>query len=177
MKAKAVKHADLQVLTDEFSETQSAFLVEFSGLSVVDVDDLRGKVRGASGSYRVVKNTLARKASEGTKLEAIADSFTGPTAVVLADEDAPGVAKALVDFAKANKAIKLKRGIVEGAPLSEEECKAIADIPSRETLIAQLAGVLQAPMSRLATVLNAPMRDLAVVVGQVAEKQGEGSGD
>lgn len=173
MKSRAVKQQDLEQLREEMAQTKSAFLVEFRGLTVVDVDDLRRKVREASGSYTVVKNTLARAASKDTELEALGEHFTGPTALVTAGEDVPGVAKVLVDFAKANKAVTVKAGVVEGSLLVGAECEQIADIPSREELYSKLAYLLQSPMQRLATVLQAPSRNLAVVLGQVASQKSE----
>lgn len=168
MKSKAVKNKDLETLKEEFAATEAAFLVEFRGLKVVDVDDLRSKVRAADGTYSVVKNTLARAASKGTSLESLSEHFQGPTAVVTAKEDVPGIAKVLVDFAKANPAITVKAGVVEGAVLEGEACQQLADIPSREELQSKLAYLLQSPLQRLATVLQAPSRNLAVVLGQVA---------
>jgi large subunit ribosomal protein L10 len=174
MKTKATKTADLEALQQSFQATDAAFLVEFAGLKVVDVDDLRNKVRDATGTYSVVKNTLARLASKGTALEPLAESFKGPTAVVTGGDDAPGVAKILAEFAKINEAISVKAGVVDGMLLDARGCKEIADIPSREDLLTKLAFLCQSPLQRLASVLSAPSRGLAVALAQVAEKQ-EGS--
>lgn len=173
MKSRATKQQDLDALREELASQSSAFLVEFRGLSVVDVDELRSKIRGASGSYRVVKNTLARAASKGTDLEPLTEHFAGPTAMVMPGDDVPGVAKILVDFAKTNQALTVKAGVVEGSLVVGDECKALADIPSREELQSKLANLLQSPLQRLATVLNAPSRNLAVVLGQVASEKKE----
>ena len=89
MKSRATKQQDLDALREELTSSASAFLVEFRGLTVVDVDELRAKIRGASGSYRVVKNTLARAASKGTSLEPLGEHFTGPTAMVVPGDDVP----------------------------------------------------------------------------------------
>ena len=171
MKSKTVKSTDLEALRAEFASTEAAFLVEFRGLKVVDVDDLRTKVRGAAGSYRVVKNTLARAASEGTGMAGLRGHFTGPTAIVTAREDIPSVAKVLAEFAKTNPALTLKAGLVEGSILGSEECREIASMPSREELQSKLAYLLQSPLRRLAVVLQAPSRNLAVVLAQVSEKR------
>lgn len=171
MKTKQVKQQDLTDLRTEFEGVQSAFLVNFSGLTVPAVDDLRSRVRAASGRYRVVKNTLARSAAEGTDLAPLAGEFTGPTAVVTTSEDVAQVIKVLVDFSKENPAIAIRGGIVAGTPLDGQQCRSLADIPSREELLSKLAYLLQSPMQRLATVLQAPARNLAVVLAQGAEKR------
>jgi len=176
MKSRAVKEQDLSVLREEFARTDAAFLVDFRGLKVVAVDDLRRRIRDVNGTYRVVKNTLARRASSGTSLEPLADSFSGPTAVVTAETDVPVVAKALTDFAKGRPELRFRAGVVGGTVLDEAGCKAIADVPSREELQSKLAWVLQSPLQGLATVLNAPARDLAVVLAEVGKKQ-EGAGE
>lgn len=170
MKTKAVKTADLQNLHGEMSATQSAFIVEFKGLTVIAVNDLRRKVREAGGSYKVVKNTLARKAAEGTGVAPAAARFKGPTAIVSA-KDPARVAKTLNEFAKANPAIVVKGGVIEGTALDAAQCKAVADLPSKNELISKLLFLLQSPMQRLVSVLAAPQRNLAVVLGQVAEKK------
>ena len=171
MKTRDMKTADLESLRGDFGTTTTAFVVEFKGLKVVAVDELRRKVREAGGSYRVVKNTLARKATAGTALEGASAHFRGPTALVKAQADPARVAKVLTDFAKTNPAITVKAGVVEGTNLDAAACKGIADLPSREELLTKLAYLLQSPMQRLAAVLNAPQRNLAVVLGQVAESK------
>lgn len=174
MKTKQIKTQDLDVLRDEFAGTTTAFVVEFKGLTVVAVDELRRKVRDAGGSYKVVKNTLARKAAAGTGVEPAAMHFKGPTAVVRTKDPAK-VAKTLNDFAKANPALIVKGGVIEGTALDAAQCKAVADLPSKEELLAKLLFLLKSPMQRLATVLAAPQRNLAVVLSQVAEKKGSGN--
>ena len=116
---------------------------------------------------------MARAASQGTSLEALGEHFAGPTALVTPGDDVPGVAKILVDVAKDNEALTVKAGVVEGSLVVGDECKAIADIPSREDLQSKLAYLLQSPLQRLVTVLQAPSRDLAVVLGQVASEKQE----
>ena len=170
MKSKQTKTADLAVLRTEFASSPTAFVVAFEGLSVVVVDDLRRKLRDAGGSYRVVKNTLARRAAEGTSIGPVSAHFRGSTAVVGAP-DVARVAKVLADFSKTHPALVVKGGVFEGAALNAAECKDIANLPSREELLSKLLFLLQSPMQRLATVLSANQRNLAVVLGQVAEKK------
>ena len=173
MKTREMKAVDLEVLRKEFAQSNTAFVVEFKGLGVVAVDELRKKIREAGGSYRVVKNTLARKASQGTQLAAIESQFRGPTAIVHAGAEPAKVAKTLTDFAKTNPALVLKAGAMEGIALDADQCKTLANLPTREELLSKLLFLLKSPMQRLAAVLAAPQRNLAVVLGQVAEKKSE----
>ena len=172
MKTREMKATELETLRGEFQDASTAFVVEFKGLTVVAVDDLRKKVRDAGGSYRVVKNTLARKASDGTRLSVVAHHFVGPTAIIRAPQEPAKIAKTLTEFAKANPALVVKGGTVDGIALDASQCKSLADMPSREELLGKLLYLLQSPMQRLASVLSAPGRNLAVVLKQVADKQG-----
>lgn len=175
MKSRAVKHQDLERLREQFAAGGSLFLVKFDKLQAVAVDDLRRKVRDSKARYEVVKNTLARKAAAGTAAEAVAEHFTGPTALVAVSDDATTVAKALRDFAKTNPGVEVKAGLVEGAALSAADCVALADIPSKEELLSKLLFLLQSPLQRLATVLSAPSRNLAVVLSEGAKKKEAGA--
>jgi len=171
MKSRAAKQQDLDRLREQFAHGGSLFLVQFDKLKSVAVDDLRRKVRESQARYEVIKNTLARKAAAGTAAEGVAGHFRGPTALVAVKDDASAVAKTLRDFAKTNPGVALKAGVVEGTVLSGAECEALADIPSKEELIAKLLYVLQSPMQRLVTVLAAPSRNLAVVLAEGAKKK------
>ena len=173
MKSRQVKDSDLATLRQEFGETDTAFLVEFRGLTVVAVDDLRRQIREAQGSYRVVKNTLARRASEGTAMAGLVDQFVGPTAVVGAPVEPTRVAKTLAEFAKKNAALTVKGGVVAGDVVDAAACEELASIGSREELLTKLLFLMQSPLRRLVGVLSAPVRNLAVVLGQVAEKKAE----
>lgn len=175
MKSKAIKQQDLDGLREQFSTDPNLFVVAFERLKVVAVDDLRAKVRESSGRYLVVKNTLARKAAEGTAVAELEPHFEGPTAVVLA-EDAPAIAKTLKEFGKDHPGLTLKAGLVGGTTLDAKECEELADIPSREELISKLLFLMLSPLQGLATVLSAPSRNLAVVLGEQARKKEE-SGD
>jgi len=171
MKTRQMKEVDLESLRGAFADSRTAFVVEFKGLKVVAVDELRRKVREAGGNYRVIKNTLARKASAGTALESAAVHFRGPTALVRADKDVARVAKVLTDFAKTNPAVVVKAGVVEGAAVDAAQCKDIANLPSRDELLSKLLFLLKSPMQRIASVLSAPQRNLAIVLDQVEKKK------
>ncbi len=173
MKTKAQKQKDLEALTEQFKKANAAMLVGFQGMTVQKDQELRNQLREAGVSYGVVKNTLARKAAEGTVLEQAADQFKGVTAVALSQQDPVGLSKAIAKFTKANPEIfKFKVGIVEGKVVALRDVEAIASLPSKEELISKIMFLLNAQAQRLATVLSAVPRNLAIVVKQVSDQKG-----
>src|SRR6266513_3727371 len=173
MKSKAQKQKDLEALTEQFKNAKAAMLVGFQGMTVPKDQELRNQLREAGVSYEVVKNTLARKAAQGTALEQAAYQFKGVTAVALSAEDPVNLSKAIAKVTKANPDIfKFKVGIVEGNVVALRDVEAIASLPSREELISKIMFLLNAQAQRLATVLSAVPRNLAIVVKQVSEQKG-----
>jgi large subunit ribosomal protein L10 len=173
MKTKAQKQKDLEALAEQFKQANAAMLVGFQGMTVQKDQELRNQLREAGVSYGVVKNTLARKAAEGTLLEQAADQFKGVTAVALSQQDPVGLSKAIAKFTKANPEIfKFKVGIVEGKVVALRDVEAIASLPSKEELISKIMFLLNAQAQRLATVLSAVPRNLAIVVKQVSDQKG-----
>jgi large subunit ribosomal protein L10 len=150
------------------------YLVDYKGISVPLVTELRQQVRQLGGEYRVVKNRLMLRAIGGAALEGLSDRFAGPTAVVYGD-DPVALAKVLTDFAGEKKVLEFKAGLVEGRPVAGSEIKEIATLPSREALIAKLLYLLQSPITRFATVLAALPRRFVVALDQVRQKK-EGAG-
>ena len=150
-------------------------LVGFKGMTVPKDQELRNQLREAGVSYEVVKNTLARKAAEGTPLEQAADQFKGVTAIALSDQDPVGLSKAIAKFTKANPDIfKFKVGIVEGKVVELRDVEAIASLPSKEELISKFMFLVNAQAQRLATVTSAVARNLAIVVDQIrAQKEAQ----
>ena len=177
MKTKAQKQKDLEALTEQFKNANAAMLVGFQGMTVQKDQELRNQLRTAGVSYEVVKNTLARKAAEGTVLEQAADQFKGVTAVALSQQDPVGLSKAIAKFTKANPEIfKFKVGIVEGKVVDLRDVEAIAALPSKEELISKIMFLVNAQAQRLATVTNAVARNLAIVFEQVrAQKEAQGA--
>lgn len=177
MKTKAEKQKDLEALTEQFKNANAAMLVGFQGMTVQKDQELRSQLRTAGVSYEVVKNTLARKAAEGTLLEQAADQFKGVTAVALSQQDPVGLSKAIAKFTKANPEIfKFKVGIVEGKVVDLRDVEAIASLPSKEELISKIMFLVNAQAQRLATVTNAVARNLAIVFEQVrAQKEAQGA--
>ena len=172
MKSKAQKQKDLDALTEQFKNAQAAMVVGFKKMTVAKDQELRNQLREAGVSYEVVKNTLARRAAEGTPFEAAAEHFKGVTAVALSTGDPVGLSKAISKFTKANPDIfTFKAGVVEGRVVALNEVEAIATLPSKEELIAKIMFLINCQAQRLATVISAVPRNLAVVVKQVSEQK------
>lgn len=177
MKSKAQKQKDLDALTEQFKAAKAAMLVGFQGMTVAKDQELRNQLREAGVSYEVVKNTLARKAAEGTSLELARDQFKGVTAVALSTGDPVGLSKAISKFSKANPDVfSFKAGIVEGKVVALRDVEAIASLPSKEELISKIMFLFNAQAQRLATVTSAVARNLVVVLDQIrAQKEAQGA--
>ena len=172
MKTKKQKQEDLDALTERFKNARAAMLVGFKGMTVSKDQELRNQLREAGGSYAVVKNTLARKASEGTVLEPARDQFKGVTAVALSTGDPVGLSKAIAKFTKANPEIfSFKVGIVEGKVVALKDVEAIASLPSKEELISKILFLINCQAQRLVTVISAVPRNLVIVVKQIGEQK------
>ncbi|OLE52254.1 MAG: 50S ribosomal protein L10 [Acidobacteria bacterium 13_1_20CM_3_53_8] len=174
MKTREQKQKDLNALTEQFRKAQAAMFVGFQNLTVAKDQELRRQLREAGISYEVVKNTLARKAAEGTPFEQAAEHFKGVTAVALSDGDPVNLSKAISKFTKANPDIfKFKVGVVEGKVVALRDVEAIASLPSKEELISKIMFLINAQAQRLVTVISAVPRNLAIVVKQIGEQKGE----
>jgi large subunit ribosomal protein L10 len=172
MKTKARKQQDLEALTEQFKKAKAAMLVGFQGMTVAKDQELRNQLREAGVTYEVVKNTLARKASEGTALEQAKDQFKGVTAIALSDQDPVNLSKAIAKFTKANPEIfTFKAGVVEGKVVALKDVEAIASLPSKEELISKVMFLLNCQAQRLVTVLSAVPRNLAIVIKQIGEQK------
>jgi large subunit ribosomal protein L10 len=175
MKTKQQKQKDLEALAERFKNAGAAMLVGFKGMTVAKDQELRNQLREAGMSYEVVKNTLARKAAEGTALELAKDQFKGVTAVALSGSDPVNLSKAISKFTKSNPDIfTFKTGVVEGKVVALRDVEAIASLPSREELISKVMFLVNAQAQRLAMVTSAVARNLTIVIDQVrAQKEAQ----
>jgi len=170
MKTRATKALEVTELKDLLAGTPHVFLTGFEKLTVDQDYKLRKTVRAAGGLYKVVKNTLAGIASEGTPAESILKGLQGTNSIAFTKSDPVALAKALRNYAKENPAITFKGGVVEGQVFQVKDIESLATMPSKEEIFAKLLYVINAPAQQLVTVMNAVGRDLAVVVDQGVQK-------
>ena len=167
---KAEKQEVINELHEKFARAKAAVLTGYSGINVEQITELRSKLRQAKVEYRVIKNTLARRAAEGTGLEPLKDYFVGPIGIALGYDDPVAPAKMLQEFSKTQQKLELKVGVLEGKLLKQADVKALASLPSLNALRGKIIGLLQAPASRIVGVLQAPGGQVARVLKAKADK-------
>ncbi|HWB95889.1 MAG TPA: 50S ribosomal protein L10 [Bryobacteraceae bacterium] len=166
MKKKEDKKKDLEALRKELEQSKNVFVTGYEKLRVDQDFELRKTIRAAGGKYRVIKNNLAEKASEGTPSEPILADLRGMTSLAYTASDPVALAKALTVYAKANPTFTFKAGLVEGRVIDVKAINDLANLPSKEEILAKLLFLINAPAQRLVTAMNAVGRNLAVVVDQ-----------
>ena len=167
---KAKKNAKVKMMATELEHSTSAIIGSFKGLTASKDFELRKVIREAGGNYHVIKNKLAAKSAEGTKVEAALKGLKGVSSVAYTSGDPVALAKALSTWVKDNAEFTFKLGIVDGKLINVTEIQALATLPGKEELFSKLLFLIQSPAQRLATVINATGRNLAVVVNMAAEQ-------
>jgi large subunit ribosomal protein L10 len=170
MKKKSDKEKDLEALKKDFEKAQNIFLTGFEKLTVQQDFELRKTVRGAGANYKVVKNNLAEKAAQGTPAEAMMNNLAGMTSMAYTLKDPVALAKALTAYAKANPTFTFKAGMVEGRVIEVKSIQELANMPSKEELIAKVMFLINSSAQRLAVSLNGVARNLAVVLDQAIKE-------
>lgn len=172
----AAKVEVVDELRELVGQTQAAILTDYRGLSVAELTDLRKRLRGVDAEFRVVKNTLFKRAADGKMpVEQMDTLLTGPTAIGFAKGDPVGAAKVLVDFVRDHKAISLKAGVMEGRVLDIAQVEALSKTPPREVLIAQMLGSLNSPIAGFVGTLNGILSNFVFTLQAIADKQGGGA--
>jgi large subunit ribosomal protein L10 len=169
---RADKATAVAELSDRFRESSATLLTEYRGLTVAQLKELRRSL-GRTTTYAVAKNTLAKRAASEAGIAGLDELFTGPTALAFISGDPVEAAKGLRDFAKAHTALVIKGGVFEGRTIGADEVRQLADLESREVLLAKLAGAMKANLSKAAATFQAPLTQMARLVQALQDKQGD----
>jgi large subunit ribosomal protein L10 len=173
--ARPDKAAAVAELSEQFSQASGAVLTEYRGLTVAQLKELR-RALGENAHYAVVKNTLTKIAAKDAGINDLDDLLVGPSAIAFVTGDMVEAAKGLRDFARTNQSLVIKGGVLDGQPLSPDEITRMADLESREVLLAKMAGALQASLQNAAYMFNAPLAQAARALGALQAKQQEDQG-
>ena len=168
------KAAAIAEIAANIDEAQAIFAVDYRGISVVQIAELRAKLRDADATFKVVKNSLTERAADDAGTEALKAYLEGPTALTFVRGDAATAAKAIADYARATQLLPFKGGIMDGATVEVEQIRSLSRLPSRDVLYGQLVGVVASPVSGLVRTLSALLGGLAVALGQVRDKKQSG---
>lgn len=158
-------------LKEKFNKATGLIFTDYRGLTVEEISDLRSKLREDSFEYRVVKNTLAKRAADETPVDASKEVFSGPVGVAFSYDDPVLLAKKILEFSKSNEKLEIKGGIVEGGICTPAELKTISELPSRKGQLSMLVGAMQSPMSKMAGLLNATLSQFIYAIGALKDKR------
>lgn len=172
-KVLMAKKKNVEEIKEKIQKAQTIVLMDYRGLNVEEVTDLRTQYRKEGVDYKVYKNTMMRFAFKDLGLEDFNEHLTGPNAIAFGYDDIAKVAKVSSDFAKKNDKLEIKAGIIEGKIATKEELNQLASLPSKEVLLAQLLGGFNAPIQGFVNVINGPIRGLAIALNQIAETKAE----
>jgi large subunit ribosomal protein L10 len=168
------KSVAIAEIATQIDESEAIFAVDYRGITVAQVAELRAKLREADASFKVVKNSLTERAADQVGAEDLKGYLAGPTALTFVRGDAAMAAKAVADFARATQLLPFKGGVMGGAPLDVDQIRSLSRLPSREVLYGQLVGVVASPIGGLVRSLGGLLGGLAVALGQVREKKESG---
>ncbi len=168
------KSAAIAEIAENIDASEAIFAVDYRGITVAQVAELRSKLREADATFKVVKNSLTERAADQVGAEALKDYLAGPTALTFVRGDAATAAKAVADYARATQLLPFKGGLMDGASLDVDQIRALSRLPSREVLYGQLVGVVASPIGGLVRSLGGLLGGLAVALGQVREKKESG---
>ena len=172
---RLAKNEEVRELEGTVAKAVHAFLIDYKGLTVPAVTDLRRQIKGAKSGYIVVKNTLALRAIAGKPLFSLKEHFTGMTGVAYSQTDVVALAKVLHTFGKTNPNLKVKAALLDGKPVAAKELETLANLPSRMELVGKLLGLMQSPIRRLVTALSAPHRNVAATLAAISKQKTDAS--
>ncbi len=171
-KVRPDKVATVDEVKSKVAGTSTAVVTEYRGMTVAQISNLRRQLRALGADYKVFKNTLVRRAIAGTQVEPMGEFLVGPTAIAFVDGDVSAVAKALRDFARETPKLIIKGGVTDGKLLSKGDLSALADLPSRDVLLARMAGLLASPLRTMAGLLKAVPQNLAYGLSALIDSKG-----
>lgn len=170
-KQRQMKEQIVNEITEKLQNSVTAVITDYRGLNVAQATQLRNELRELNVEYKVLKNSLTKIAADKLGLQDLNQFLEGPTAIAFSKDDPVAPAKVLAKFAKDNKALEIKGGILEGKVVTINEIKALADLPSREELLAQVLRAIQSPLTGMANVLQGPLRNLVYVLEAIRKEK------
>lgn len=166
------KEQVVQELKEGFNRAKTIVFTDYRGLTVANLSDLRSLLREGNIEYKIVKNTLAKIASEGTSVSAAKDAFKGPVGIAISYDDPVLAVKRILEYSKKNDKLKIGMGLIEGSVCAAQDLKAVADLPPRNVLLSMMAGGFQSPLSKLGWLLNATLSGFVNALDALKNKKG-----